>query len=66
MLLWNSGVSLVGVPVASLFANAAPVFAIGLAAPEGASRAWMQVAGGFVVLAGIAQHQIRQTRAARR
>lgn len=66
VLLWNTGVSLVGVPVASLFANSAPVFAIGLAALMGREPSWLQVAGGFVVLAGIAQLQIRQTRAARR
>ena len=34
VLLWNTGVSLVGVTVASLFSNSAPVFAIGLAAPS--------------------------------
>jgi len=66
VLLWNTGVSLVGVPVASLFANSAPVFAIGLAALMGREPSWLQVAGGVVVLAGIAQLQIRQTRAARR
>jgi drug/metabolite transporter (DMT)-like permease len=66
VLLWNTGVSLVGVPVASLFANSAPVFAIGLAALMGREPSWLQVFGGFIVLAGIAQLQIRQTRAARR
>ena len=66
VLLWNTGVSLVGVPVASLFANSAPVFAIGLAALMGREPSWLQVAGGFIVLGGIALHQIRQTRAARR
>ncbi len=54
VLLWNTGVSLVGVPVASLFANSAPVFAIGLAALMGREPSWLQVAGGVVVLAGIA------------
>ncbi len=66
VLLWNTGVSLVGVPVASLFSNSAPVFAIGLAALMGREPSWLQVAGGGVVLAGIAQHQIRQMRRARR
>ncbi len=66
VLLWNTGVSLVGVPVASLFANSAPVFAIGLAALMGREPSWLQVVGGLVVLGGIAQLQIRQTRAARR
>ena len=66
VLLGKTGVSLVGVPVASLFANSAPVFAIGLAALMGREPSWLQVAGGFIVLAGIAQLQIRQMRAARR
>ncbi len=66
VLLWNTGVSLVGVPVASLFSNSAPVFAIVLAALMGREPSWLQVAGGVVVLAGIAQHQIRQMRRARR
>jgi len=66
VLLWNTGVSLVGVPVASLFSNSAPVFAIGLAALMGREPSWLQVAGGAFVLGGIAQHQIRQMRSARR
>jgi drug/metabolite transporter (DMT)-like permease len=69
VLLWNTGVSLVGVPVASLFSNSAPVFAIGLSALMGFTPTWLQLAGGVVVMGGIAQLQIRQTwkaRAARR
>lgn len=66
VLLWNTGVSLVGVPVASLFANSAPIFAIGLAALMGREPSWLQIAGGVVVLGGIAQLQLRQVRAARR
>jgi len=65
VLLWNTGVSLVGVPVASLFSNSAPVFAIGLAALMGFEPSWLQLAGGAVVMGGIAQLQIRQMRAAR-
>ena len=65
ILLWNTGVSLVGVPVASLFSNSAPVFAIGLAALFGHEPTWLQLAGGVVVLGGIGLHQLRQMRAAR-
>ena len=65
VLLWNTGVSLVGVPVASLFSNSAPVFAIGLAALMGFAPSWLQLAGGAIVLVGIAQLQIRPTRMAR-
>jgi drug/metabolite transporter (DMT)-like permease len=66
VLLWNTGVSMVGVPVASLFSNSAPVFAIGLAALMGREPSWMQLVGGAIVLGGIAGLQIRQMRAARR
>jgi drug/metabolite transporter (DMT)-like permease len=60
ILLWNTGVSLVGLPVASLFSNSAPVFAIGIAALMGAEPSWLQLAGGVVVLGGIGQLQLRQ------
>jgi len=66
ILLWNTGVSLVGVAVASLFSNSAPVFAIGLAAAMGAEPSWLQLLGGAIVMAGIAAHQLRQIRLARR
>jgi drug/metabolite transporter (DMT)-like permease len=66
VLLWNTGVSLVGVPVASLFANSAPVFSIALAAAMGREPTWLQLVGGAIVMAGIGQHQLRQVRAARR
>jgi drug/metabolite transporter (DMT)-like permease len=66
ILLWNTGVSLVGVAVASLFSNSAPVFAIGLAALMGAEPGWLQLVGGAIVMAGIAFHQLRQMRLARR
>jgi drug/metabolite transporter (DMT)-like permease len=65
VLLWNTGVSLVGVPVASLFANSAPIFAIGLAALMGREPSWLQLAGGVIVLGAIARLQLRQLRAAR-
>ena len=55
VLLWNTGVSLVGVPVASLFSNSAPVFAIGLAALMGREPSWLQLAGGAIVMGGIAR-----------
>ncbi len=66
VLLWNVGVSMVGVPVASLYSNSAPVFAIGLAALMGAEPSWLQIAGGAVVLGAIALLQLRQIRIARR
>jgi drug/metabolite transporter (DMT)-like permease len=60
ILLWNTGVSLVGLPVASLFSNSAPVFAIGIAALMGTAPSWLQLAGGVIVLGGIGQLQLRQ------
>ena len=50
VILWNVGVSLVGVPVASLFSNSAPVFAIGAAALMGSAPSWLQLGGGALVL----------------
>ena len=62
IVLWNIGVSMVGVAVASLFSNSAPVFAIGVAALMGVEPTWLQLVGGGVVMAGIAQLQLRQMR----
>ncbi|MFO1085750.1 MAG: DMT family transporter [Reyranellaceae bacterium] len=66
LLLWNTGVSLVGVPVASLFSNSAPVFAIGVAALMGREPSWLQLGGGIVVMGAIASLQLRQMRLAGR
>ncbi|MBS0519007.1 MAG: DMT family transporter [Proteobacteria bacterium] len=66
VLLWNVGVSLVGVPVASLYSNSAPVFAIGLAALMGSEPTWLQIAGGGLVLGAIGLLQLRQIRSVRR
>ena len=55
VILWNVGVSLVGVPVASLFSNSAPVFAIGVAALMGSEPSWLQLGGGALVLGAGAQ-----------
>lgn len=60
IVLWNVGVSMVGVPVASLFSNSAPVFAIGVAALMGREPSGLQLAGGAIVLGGIVQLQLRQ------
>jgi drug/metabolite transporter (DMT)-like permease len=65
VLLWNTGVSLVGVPVASLFGNSAPIFAIGIATLFGHEPTGLQLLGGMIVLGGIAGLQLRQMRRAR-
>ena len=54
ILLWNTGVSLVGVPVASLYSNTAPIFAIGIGAAMGREpAAWTAVSAWLSIgLAG--------------
>lgn len=65
ILLWNTGVSRIGLPVSSLHMNATPVFAVLTAAAIGLPPTWLQVAGGMLVLAGIVYMQVLQFRRAR-
>lgn len=60
ILLWNVGVSRVGLPVASLHMNATPVFAVLTAALVGLPPTWLQIAGGVLVLGGIVYMQSLQ------
>ncbi len=58
VVLWNYGVSRVGVPVASIYANLAPVFSVGIATLLfGASLSLQQLLGGGLILAGIVYMQ---------
>lgn len=58
IVLWNYGVSHVGVPVASLYGNLAPVFSVLVAALFfGAAVSPQQIIGGAVILAGILRMQ---------
>ena len=58
VVLWNFGVSHVGVPVASIFGNLAPVFSVLIAYSFfGASLSVQQLAGGAIILAGILRMQ---------
>lgn len=59
-VFWNNGVRVLGVVVASLFLNLVPVFAIATLALLGHPPTWMQLAGGALVVAGLAQAQLRQ------
>jgi drug/metabolite transporter (DMT)-like permease len=59
-VFWNNGVRVLGVVVASLFLNLVPVFALGTLALLGHPPTWMQLAGGGLVVAGLAQAQLRQ------
>lgn len=64
IVLWNVGVSRVGLPVASLHMNATPVFAVLTAAAIGLPPTGLQIAGGLLVLAGIVYMQLLQFRRA--
>lgn len=59
-VFWNNGVRVLGVVVASLFLNLVPVFALATLALLGHPPTWMQLAGGALVVAGLAQAQLRQ------
>jgi drug/metabolite transporter (DMT)-like permease len=65
ILLWNVGVSRIGLPVASLHMNATPVFAVLTAAMIGLPPTALQIAGGLLVLGGIVYMQLLQFRRAR-
>ncbi|MBX3454432.1 DMT family transporter [Ferrovibrio sp.] len=63
MALWNYGVSRVGVPVASIYGNLAPVFSVAIATMMfGASLSLQQLFGGAVILGGIVMMQWQQLR----
>ncbi len=62
--LWNSGVSVVGVPVASLYVNLSAVFTVLMVMALGIYPSLEQVLGGLVVLAGVVYVQIIKLRAA--
>jgi drug/metabolite transporter (DMT)-like permease len=53
VLLWNYGVSRLGVTVATLQLNLEPVFAVLIGMALGAAAGWPQLLGGVVVLAGV-------------
>lgn len=62
--LWNFGVSVVGVPIASLYVNLTPVFAVLIGVLFGIYPTVEQVAGGLVVMAGVLYMQLRKMRSA--
>jgi drug/metabolite transporter (DMT)-like permease len=62
--LWNFGVSVIGLPVASLYVNLSAVFAVLIAMAFGFQPTWLQVAGGLVVMAGVLYMQLRKLRTA--
>lgn len=57
--LWYFGVSRLGVTVASMYNNLIPVFAVLVALALGTVATWYQLAGGALILAGVAWAQRR-------
>ena len=64
-ILWNFGVSVVGLPVSSLYINLSAVFAVLIAVAFGFEPTWWQVLGGSIVMAGVLYMQLRKLQAAR-
>jgi drug/metabolite transporter (DMT)-like permease len=62
LLLWNFGVSKVGIVLASIYLNLAPIVAIGLLALGGQRPTWTQIAGGALVIGGVAWSEWRMLR----
>jgi drug/metabolite transporter (DMT)-like permease len=69
IVFWNAGVSTIGVPLASLFVNLAPLFAIAISTLFGFVPTAGQLVGAAIVIAGVLWIQVvklREARAARR
>jgi drug/metabolite transporter (DMT)-like permease len=63
LLLWNFGVAKTNLVIASLYTNLVPVVAIGLLAIGGAAPTLPQIAGGALVIGGVAWSEWRLLRA---
>ncbi len=63
-LLWNFGVSIVGVPVASLYINLSAVFTVLMVMGLGIYPTVEQIIGGLIIVAGVLYVQIIKLRAA--
>ncbi len=63
-ILWNHGVSVLGLPVSSLYINLSAVFAVLIAVAFGFYPTWLQIAGGILVMAGVLYMQMRKLQAA--
>jgi drug/metabolite transporter (DMT)-like permease len=62
LLLWNFGVSKVGIVLASIYLNLAPIVAVGLLTIGGQQPTWTQIAGGALVIGGVAWSEFRLLR----
>jgi len=63
-ILWNFGVSVVGLPISALYINLTAVFAVLILIGFGVEPTWLQLLGGLVVLAGVLYMQLVKLRAA--
>ncbi len=61
-IAWNSGVSMVGTVVASLYLNLVPIAAVGAAVLIGYQPRPLQLVGMAIVLGGVLQAQLRLAR----
>ncbi|MGE0152186.1 MAG: DMT family transporter [Reyranellaceae bacterium] len=62
--LWNFGISVLGLPISSLYVNLSAVFAVLIAMAFGYHPTWLQVGGGLIVMAGVLYMQLRKLRTA--
>jgi drug/metabolite transporter (DMT)-like permease len=60
ILLWNHGVRQFGIVVPSLYMNLVPVVAVLLSAAIGHPPTWWHLAGGALVIVGIALTYLRR------
>lgn len=59
LLLWNFGVSKLGIVMASIYLNLAPIVAITLLSLTGTAPTWTQIVGGALVIGGVAWSEWR-------
>ncbi len=64
LLLWNFGVSKVGIVLASIYLNLAPIVAISILSLSGEPPTWTQIVGGALVIGGVAWSEWRLLRSA--
>jgi drug/metabolite transporter (DMT)-like permease len=64
LLLWNFGVSKVGIVMASIYLNLAPIVAISILSLSGTPPTWTQIVGGALVISGVVWSEWRILRGA--
>lgn len=59
VVLWNLGVSRLGVTVTALYGNLVPIVAVAISVAMGVRVSWLQLLGGALVLVGVLYIQLR-------